>query len=189
MKSKDIKEIARTAILLFLICAVSAGILAAVNSVTAPKIAEASAAAAEKSKAAVLPGAVSFDELTLEDGSVCWSGKAEDGSVLGYVFDTSASSYGGKVELMTGIGADGAVTGISLLSINDTPGLGMNAKKPDWQQQFTGTDGELTVVKGGNVGTNEINAITSATITSKAVTSCVNAAREGFNEITAKEGE
>lgn len=189
MKSKDVKDIVRTAVLLFLICAVSAGILAAVNSVTAPKIAEASVAAAEKSKAEVLPGAVSFEELTLEDGSVCWAGKAEDGSILGYVFNTSASSYGGKVQLMTGIGADGAVTGISILAINDTPGLGMNAKKPDWQQQFTGTNGELTVVKGGGAGENEINAMTSATITSKAVTACVNAAREGFNEITAKEGE
>lgn len=188
MNGKDIKEIARTAILLFLICAVAAGVLAGVNYVTAPKIAEAAAAAAEKSKAEVLPGAASFEELTLTDGSVCWCGKAEDGSVLGYVFDTSASSYGGKVELMTGIDADGVVTGISILSINDTPGLGMNAKKPDWQAQFTGTDGELTVVKGGNAGTNEINAMTSATITSKAVTACVNAARAGFDEINAKEG-
>lgn len=189
MKGKDKKDIARTAVLLFLICAVAAGILAAVNSVTAPKIAEASAAAAEKSKAEVLPGAASFEELTLADGSVCWCGKDADGNITGYVFDTSASSYGGKVELMTGIKADGTVTGISILSINDTPGLGMNAKKEDWQQQFIGTDGDLNVVKGGIAGKNEINAITSATITSKAVTSCVNAAREGFNEITAKEGE
>lgn len=189
MKSKDIKDIVRTAVLLFLICAAAAGILAAVNSVTAPKIAEAAAAAAERSKAEVLPGAASFEELTLANGSVCWKGTSQDGSALGYVFNTSASSYGGKVEIMTGIDANGVVTGISLLSINDTPGLGMNAKKPEWQAQFTGTNGELTVVKGGNAGENEINAITSATITSKAVTSCVNAAREGFNEITAKEGE
>lgn len=188
MKSRDIKDIARTAILLFLICAAAAGALAGVNSVTAPKIAAAAAAAAEKSKAEVLPGAASFEELALSDGGVCWRGKAEDGSVLGYVFDTSASSYGGKVELMTGISAEGAVTGISILSINDTPGLGMNAKKPDWQAQFTGTDGGLTVVKGGNAGKNEINAMTSATITSKAVAACVNAARAGFDEINAKEG-
>lgn len=189
MKGKDVKEIARTAILLFLICAVAAGVLAAVNSVTAPKIAEASAAAAEKSRSEVLPGAAAFEELTLSDGSLCWRGSGEDGSVIGYVFDTSASSYGGKVELMTGIRADGTVTGISILSINDTPGLGMNAKKADWQEQFIGTNDELTVVKGGGAGENEINAMTSATITSKAVTACVNAAREGFNEITAKEGE
>lgn len=189
MKSKDIKDIARTAILLFLICAVAAGILAAVNSVTAPKIAESAAAAAEKSKAQVLPGAAAFEEAELSDGTVCWRGKAQDGTLLGYVFDNSASSYGGKVELMTGISTDGKVTGISILAINDTPGLGMNAKKADWQQQFIDTNGELTVVKGGGAGENEINAMTSATITSKAVTACVNAARAGFEEISAKEGK
>lgn len=187
MNGKDIKDIARTALLLFLICAVAAGILAGVNLVTAPKIKEGAIAAAEKSRTEVLPDAASFEEITLSDGSVCWCGKTADGTVAGYVFDTSASSYGGKVELMTGIDAEGRVTGISILAISDTPGLGMNAKKTEWQQQFIGTDGDITVKKG-DAGTNEINAITSATITSKAVSACVNSARAGYNEITAKEG-
>lgn len=189
MKGKDAKEIIRTALLLFLICAVSAGILAAVNSVTAPKIAESSAAAAEKSKAEVLPEAKSFEDITLSDGTVCWCGKAEDGTTAGYVFDTTASSYGGKIELMTGINADGVVTGISILTINDTPGLGMNAKKTEWQEQFSGTDGELTVGNDSETGKNQINAITSATITSRAVTACVNTAREYYNEILTGEGK
>lgn len=186
MKDKGIKEIFRTAILLFLICAVCGGILAGVNYVTDPLIKSSALAAAEKSKTQVLPAAKTFEELTLKDGTVCWTGKDRDGTVAGYVFNTSASGYGGKIQLMTGIDVNGAVTGISILSISETPGLGMNAKKADWQNQFMGTEGELTVIKNSQAQENEINALSSATITSKAVTACVNSAREGFNEITGK---
>ena len=189
MKNKDTKEIVRTALLLFLICAVAAGILAGVNLITAPRIAEAAAQAAQSSKASVLPVAASFEDVTLSDGSVGYRGLNENGDCVGYVFSTSASSYGGKLQLMTGFDTNGVVTGISLLGISDTPGLGMNAKKAVFQSQFMGTDGELTVIKSGTAGKNQIQAITSATITSTAVSSCVNTARQYFNELNAaKEG-
>ena len=50
------------------------------------------------------------------------------GDTIGYVFKTSAKGYGGDIDLMVGIDTSGKVTGVSILSISETAGLGMNAK-------------------------------------------------------------
>lgn len=182
MKNKDTKEIIFTAVSLFLICAVCAGILAGVNTITAPTISSNAVAAAEKSRGEVLPGAVSFEEIALSDGAVGYIGFDEGGSEIGYVFTTSSSGYGGAVEIMTGFDTEGVVTGLTILTINETPGLGMNAKKDEFKNQYTGKTGELTVTKNDNPGESEIKAITSATITSRAVTNSVNKAYGYFTE-------
>ena len=171
MNGKDVKSILITALSLFLICAVAAGVLAYVNAVTAPTIAANNAAAADKARSEVLPAADSFTEKTAPDGAVYYVGQSGQQAV-GYVFTTSAKGYGGDVEIMTGIDADGKVTGVSILSIEETPGLGMNAKKDSFREQYVGKSGELAVNKDGG----EIVAITSATITSRAVTNAVNQA-------------
>ena len=171
MNGKDVKSILITALSLFLICAVAAGALALVNTVTAPTIAANNAAAADKARGEVLPAADSFEENTAPDGAVYYTGKS-GGVTVGYVFTTSAKGYGGDVEIMTGVDAEGRVTGISILSIEETPGLGMNAKKDSFKEQYKGKSGQLAVNKDGG----EIVAITSATITSRAVTNAVNQA-------------
>lgn len=184
MEKKDIKVIAITALSLFLICAVATGILAFVNSVTAPIITANNEKTADEARLQVLPEATSFEEKE-KDGTVYFVGSDENGTV-GYVFTTSASGYGGNIEVMTGIGNDGTVTGISILTINETPGLGMNAKKNSFLSQFIGNTGSFSVIKNAEPGDNEILAITSATITTKAVTNAVNNALEIYK--TVKEG-
>ena len=184
MKKKDVREIITTAVSLFLICAVAAGLLAVVNHVTAPVTAQNRQASENAARAEVLPAAQTFTETTLSDGSTGYVGTDETGAVCGYVFTTSASSYGGKLELMTGFDKNGVVTGIKILSIEDTPGLGMNAKKEDFLRQYIGSDGVLSVIKNAAADKNEIAAITSATITRKAVTSAVNTARGFYDELT-----
>jgi electron transport complex protein RnfG len=186
MTKKDILAILKTAISLFLICAVAAGAVAAVNAVTKDTIAANSAAAANEAKSAVLPEAASFEDVTLGDGAVGYIGKTADGTVAGYVFNTAASGYGGKLDVMTGFSADGAVTGVAILSIEETPGLGMNAKRDSFLSQFTGTNGDLTVIKNAEPGENEILALTSATITSRAMVKAVNAARAYYTEVSGK---
>ena len=181
MNGKDVKSILITALSLFLICAVAAGALAYVNSVTAPTIAANNAAAADKARSEVLPAADGFDEKNASDGTVYYVGKSGDDAV-GYVFTTSAKGYGGDVEIMTGVDAEGKVTGVSILTINETPGLGMNAKKDDFRQQYVGKSGELAVNKDGG----EIVAITSATVTSRAVTKAVNEALSLYESIAGK---
>lgn len=101
------------------------------------------------------------------------------GSPLGYIFNvTTSKGYGGDIQLTVGITADGTVNGYSVLSISETAGLGMKAKDdPEWGEQFAGKQVEaFQVVKDGS-GTSDdtkIDAISGATITSKAVTGAMN---------------
>ena len=100
-----------------------------------------------------------------------------DGSLYGYVLSvTSTEGYGGNINLYMGITADAepVLKGISILSISETPGLGMNAKDVLVPQFRNKKLEEFTVVKSGALSSNEIDAITSATITSNAVTGAVN---------------
>ena len=186
MTKKDIGAIAKTAISLFLICAFAAGLVALVNSVTADTIAANTAAEENAAKSKVLEAAVSFEDVALADGGVGYIGKNADGATAGYVFTTEASGYGGKLRVMTGFAPDGHVTGVAILSIEETPGLGMNAKRESFLNQFQNTDGELSVIKNADPGQNEILAITSATITSRAMVKAVNAARAYYTEVSGK---
>ena len=87
---------------------------------------------------------------------------------------------------MTGFSADGKITGVEILTIDDTPGLGMNAKKEEFRKNYIGKNGALSVSKNASAD-NEIQAITGATITSNAVTRCVNSATDIYNNVTGGE--
>ena len=117
---------------------------------------------------------------TLSDVEISEVMKAQvDGTDAGYVVTCLAKGYGGSVTLALGIDGDGAVKGIQIMDCSDeTPGLGQNSTNKDWNSQYVGmnTTQEIAVVKDGS-GSQEggtINAISGATITSKAVTRAVN---------------
>lgn len=84
---------------------------------------------------------------------------------------------------MTGISVDGDITGVVLLDHEETPGLGANAEKDSFTDQYQQSATELEVVKTEPVSDGEILAITGATITSTAVTNAVNSAVEQYEEI------
>ena len=179
---KKLKEVLIPAIALFLICLVATFLLGGTDFLTKEKIAEVAEKAAEEARLKVCTQAVSFRET--ENG--CFIALDEKGNTVGYAVSTKDKSYGGDIEVMTGFDKDGNITGIEILSIEDTPGLGMNAKGEKFRNQFIGKSGELEVSKTpGNE--NEIQAITGATITSNAVKRCVNAAIEILNAETAGE--
>lgn len=188
MSKQDILAIVKTALSLFLICAVAAGLVAGVNAVTKDTIEANDLAAANEAKSAVLPAAADFEDTELSDGTVGYIGKNAAGETVGYVFSSSAGGYGGKIRIMTGFDPDGAVTGVQILSIEETPGLGMKAKNESFLTQFTGTDGEVSVIKNAAPADNEIQALTSATITSRAMAKAVNAARAYYAEVTSGKG-
>ena len=98
-----------------------------------------------------------------------------NGGLLGYVFEvTSHGGYGGDIQFSMGIRLDGTVNGISILSISETPGLGMQAEdvlKPQFTNKKA-TSFEYTKV--GAVTDNQIDAISGATITTNAVVDGVN---------------
>ena len=186
MKKFNVKEILIPTVSLFIICAIVALLLAVTNSVTKPKIEQLQIETANKTKAAVLSVAVSFsEEKTIDlDGTTYtyFEGYDSEKNIVGYVFTTSSKGYGGDIETMVGVLSDGTVSGIDFLSISETAGLGMNADTDEFKNQFAGKSEEIGLNK--NVpGENEIQALTGATITSKAVTKSVNVALELFEEV------
>ena len=185
------KDILKPALILFVICLVVTALLAGTNLLTKDKIAEQSALEAEQSRKVVLSDADSFEEA---DGY--YIGKANNETVgyvfqteaKGYVFQTEAKGYGGAVKVMTGISADGQITGVVILEHSETPGLGANAEKASFTDQFKQTAPEkgITLVKNKAPSDGEIEAMTGASITSRAVTNAVNEAITKYN--TVKEG-
>lgn len=186
MKNSKAKEIIVPAVSLFLICVVVTALLALTNAVTAPKIDALAVETQDASKKQVLSSAASFsEEKQVEKDGVSYTyydGLASDGSVMGYVFVTSAKGYGGDISVMVGVLGDGTVAGVNILSINETAGLGMNAKNQSFLDQFLGKSGEIGVAKN-NPSDTEIQALTGATITSRAMATAVNTALSLYAEI------
>ena len=179
MKQSKIKEIVIPALSLFIICIVVTALLGLTNAVTAPKIEELAVETQEAAKKEVLADAASFGDAVQTQLSgttyTYYKGLAADGSVMGYVVETVSKGYGGDISLMVGVGVDGTVQGVSILSINETAGLGMNAENPEFLEQFLGKSGTIGVQKNGSSDT-EIQALTGATITSEAMADGVNQA-------------
>lgn len=180
MKNFKLKDIAVPAVALFVICLVASVLLALTNNVTAEKIAQNLVETEKASRMVVMPEAVSFGEAEVkENGLTVCEALDDKQEVVGYVYTSSAKGYGGAVGVMVGLDKDGTVTGIEILSHAETPGLGANATSDSFKSRFVGKQGELTVDKNSNDGQN-IQAITAATITSKAVVSAVNAVIADF---------
>ena len=100
----------------------------------------------------------------------------DSGQMLGYVLTvTDSEGYGGDSQLSMGVRMDGTLNGISILSISETAGLGMNADTDAFKGQFADKNVEqFTYTKNGASADNEIDAISGATITTNAVTNGVN---------------
>lgn len=178
------KKIIIPTIALFVICLVATTLLAFANMVTAPLIEELAVQTEIDARKKVLSKAETFEEKKLGDIEYV-VGLDKDGKEIGMVFTKTAKSYGGEIIVMTGIDSEGKVAGVEILQINDTPGLGMNAEKPEFRNKFIGLNDIITVKKNSaDAKNNEIDAISGATISSQAVTDAVNAAISDYKTIT-----
>lgn len=190
------KEMLKNTGILFAITVIAGCILGAVYQITKEPIAQAEANAAMEAYREVFAQASDFTEMTIEETALSDGGivgtdidrlmeaKAEDGTLLGYVFViTNHEGYGGDIQFTLGVSLDGTTNGISILSISETPGLGMEAEtvlKP----QFTGKKAaQFSYTKTGAVSEDEIDAISGATITTSAVTNGVNAGLYYFEQV------
>jgi electron transport complex protein RnfG len=102
-----------------------------------------------------------------------------EGQLAGWVVKTAGQGYADKIEMLIGLDPMiEKITGIFVLDQKETPGLGNKIVTDEWRAQFLAksTDQPLATVKGQASAGNEIDAITGATISSKAVTDIINAA-------------
>lgn len=186
------KQMIRDSLILFAITLIAGLLLGGVYAITKNPIAKTQEDKKNEAYQAVFTDAAEFTEVTdaadaqqiLTDAGYTKDRIDEvkaamdaDGNILGYVMTiTSSEAYGGELQLAMGIRMDGTVNGISFLSLSETIGLGMEAKKPEFQEQFAGKQVEQFVYsKTGAAADNEIDALSGATITTNAVTNAVNA--------------
>lgn len=115
-------------------------------------------------------------QMGVEIGTV-YSAVSKSGELYGYVVEsTTKEGYGGSIVLYIGVKKDGTVSGVSILEIAETPGLGMNADAV-LIPQFKGVQTtQFTYTKSGSTNDSEIDAISGATITTKAIVNAVNGA-------------
>ena len=171
------------------ICLVVAALLGGVNAITAERIAAINLANTEASLQAVAPDADEFAALELTEKMTAAAGAngaklteayevEEDGARAGFAFKVVASGSQGNIEMIVGVDADGAVTGVSIVSNKETAGIGSKVMENDLLpsgvgvlDQFVGLSGAGSLKVGSNV-----DAISGATVSSKGVTKGVNAA-------------
>ena len=170
-KENLVQYVLRLTVTLLAITGLVAAALAGVNAITKDAIAANQEKKTQDALALVLPdaGNLQKQELTADAGIV--SEVYTDGQ--SYAVKVLPSGFDGTITMMVGI-ADGKVTGISVISHTETPGLGavpaaQNAKGEAFRGQFVGQEGTLSIG-------NQIDAMSGATITSTAVVTGVNAA-------------
>lgn len=189
MKKISFKDIFVPTISLFLICIVVSALLAGTNELTKGPIAEIQAQTAADAMKSVCSEAETFEgEAGLE--IEVYRGINSAGNVVGYAIPSAYKGYGGDIEVMVGIDLEGRVTGVEILSHEETPGLGANCTKKDFTDMYkqSAPDG-FSVVKDGTGGeSGRIDALTGATITSNAVTQAVNKALDIYNSLEGGEG-
>jgi electron transport complex protein RnfG len=177
-------EIVKSGVTLLVVALLAGTALGAVNAITKEKIEHNILAEKEESMKKVLPDAQQFTETVTgeQSGVVSYAkGKNPEGTA-GYVFTMKINGYSGEMTLFVGIDKSGKITGVSLGDNNETPGLGKNAENESFSGQFKGKSGHLSVTKSDALTDTEIEAITAATISSRAVTNGVNTALEFFEK-------
>lgn len=190
------KEMLKNAGILLAITVIAGFVLGAVYQITKEPIALAKEAAAVAAYKEVFADAVDFSQLEVKADALVQGGIAgsdinnvfealgSDGALLGYVLVvTNHEGYGGDIQFTLGVANDGTVNGISILSISETPGLGMEAENV-LKPQYAGKNvAQFSVTKTGAVSDEQIDAISGATITSDAVTNGVNAGLYYFQNV------
>ena len=173
MKTEStVMYVLRLALTLLAITAVVAAALAGVNSITAPAIAELNAQKTQEAIQLVLPGGGEEIDFPAAD-LVAKVYKGENG----YAVQTTPGGFDNTITMMVGVDTEGKVLGISIIKHTETAGLGAVAAAgtpagENFRGQFVGASGSVSVTKDGGT----MDAITGATITSRAICVGVNAA-------------
>ncbi|MCL2739708.1 MAG: RnfABCDGE type electron transport complex subunit G [Oscillospiraceae bacterium] len=164
-------EMIRNSLILFILTATVALLLGTANYLTKDIIAELNAKKAAQSREMVL-GNLEYD-TKLEINENLWEYE-KDGEIVGYAVMVGGVGYSGTIRLMIGLDKELRVLGVDILEHTETPGLGAKAQA-EVSPQFIGKESPFSVVKA-NAKNSEIQAITGATITTRAIVDIVNSA-------------
>lgn len=202
------KNIVRDTIKITLITLISGILLGFVFQITKDPISKAEEDAKQKAYKQVFSQAASFEEDStfkkaaadrylkkekMSESQIDLLVKAldKDKKVIGYVVNvTNHKAYGGDISYTIGVKTDGTLNDYEILSISETAGLGMKAKEDKFKSQFHNVKTEkFSVTKQKATSDSDIEAISGATITSKAVTNGINAGLSYVKSILAEGGK
>ena len=168
-------KIFKPSVVLSVICIIITGALALTNDITKPIIEEATRKAQEAARMELLPEADGFTSVEVGVANVSDVSVANNG--VGTVITSAGKGYGGNITVMTAFTPDGVIKQIKITEQSETAGLGSKiVSEASFQESFAGLPAAPFTV-------NDIDAISGATISSKAVTAAVNSAVEAFNAI------
>ncbi|MDI6758835.1 MAG: FMN-binding protein [Candidatus Omnitrophota bacterium] len=170
------KEMVRYGFILSLICIAASASLAAVNSLTRLKIIEQARSEEEAGLIEVIPDAQKFEPIKLGEGTIYYKVFDKDNKFIGAAFKASQKGYSSTIETIVGMKKDGVITGIKVLSQNETPGLGARIIEANFSSQFLGKNTE---------GLSDVQTITGATISSSAVIESVKKKAEEIKKLLA----
>lgn len=173
-------QLVRFGFILGIICLLATFVLALTYEVTKPKIDEQLRIEEKESLEIIMPGADSFEEKSI-DGIEYFEALNKDKEFMGYCIRVVGNGYNGYIRMLVGIDAAGVIKGVEILEQYETPGLGANIdqtrpgeKEPYFLRQFKGKQARTVTVK------KDIDAITGATISSKAVSDAINKTTSEF---------
>lgn len=170
-------------------CILSGAIIAGTYYITSPTAERKAAEMKQNTMKSLIRQADTVKQIP---GRTDWYEALKGGKTIAYVVPAEAKGYGGTIEMLAGIGTDGKVLDFSILSSNETPGLGQNASKESFRSQFEGKSLKNLVVVKDPSDKEDIQAMTGATISSSAVTEGIREAVEKVRELekfTAKGGK
>jgi electron transport complex protein RnfG len=171
---------ANMVIVLTVITIIAAACLGAMNNATAEPIAASKKAKQEAAIKAVLPVFTSVDEAAIVNDQKVFRAYDANGELVGIAVETKELGFGGDVTTMVGFDANGSIVDYSLLAHAETPGLG--SKLVDWfkvKSDIRGANSENIPLKVSKDGGN-YDAITAATISSRAFLNSINKAYETY---------
>lgn len=208
MRKFNLKDILLPTVILMVICAVTTALLGFTNEITKEPISQAEEQSRQDSMRSVSPdGVKSYEKVEINnDGAECYAALDEQGNILSYAVSTSSKGYGGVIKVMTGISAaDGSVIAVSVYDNSDeTPGLGAKTSEDKFCEQFSevgnealkekasssenfkgAADSGFVVAKDADKypDNKSVDAVTGATISSRAVVSAVNEALEIYRSV------
>jgi len=172
-------SIFQIAINLTIACFISGAIIAVTYFITAPVAVKTAAKIKTDAMKSLVTNAQKFNSVKNKTG---WFAAEKDGKVIAYVVPAESKGYGGAISMLVSVTPEGKIIDFAILDSNETPGLGQNADKEPFKSQFKGKGTKDLVVVKDATKVNNIQAMTGATISSKAVTKGIKEAVEQVSQ-------
>ncbi len=154
------KETLRYGFTLAIICVVASGLLAGMNSLTKARIIAQAKAEEETALREVMPEGEHFEAVNRDEDIIYYKVSNKDGKFIGVAFKASGKGYSSTIDTLVGMTGEGKIIAIKILNQNETPGLGARVIEPSFTEGF---------INKNIQGLSQVQAITGATISSRAV--------------------